>query len=98
MRFNEIILKSFSETNLDKKELLSKHEQQERIKRWLRLEENFRSARGHRQYVAVLMKYVNSRKKNCNNSPYQQNAFCYRASNSLLFYYYSKLRAQLYFN
>lgn len=58
-RFNEINLKSFSETNLDKKEWLNKHEQQRgRNKEVAHPERQLHKfTQGHRQHVAFLLKY-----------------------------------------
>lgn len=54
-RFNEINLKSFSETNLDKREQLNKHEQQRG--RNTEVVQPGRKLQGHRQHVMFLMKY-----------------------------------------
>lgn len=60
-RFNEINLKSFSETNVDKKEWLNKHEKQRGGNKEVaepegRLQE-FTQGHHHQQHVAFLMKY-----------------------------------------
>lgn len=52
-RFNEINLKSFSETNLDKREWLNKHERQRgRNKEVLQPGRKLQDCQGHRQHVA----------------------------------------------